>query len=113
MNPLLALRALTSDIKHTVGKVTDDESSLGNPSGLDTRAKDILVVWQVVRLSDTIDGIEITKRDFVSGFSFTVLFVDVQVEDWIPLLSVANCYPEGLLQDIVLHGAQVVRAGFV
>lgn len=59
MNPLLTLRTLTTDIEHAVGKIADDESRLGNTGGLDTRAKDILVVGNVVGLGDTVYRIEV------------------------------------------------------
>ena len=38
MDPFLSLGSLTSDIEHAVGKLTDDESSLGDTSGLHSRS---------------------------------------------------------------------------
>lgn len=80
VDPLLTLRTLTADVEHAVGKVTNDERSFGNTSGLDTRAKDILIVWQVVRLSDAANGIEIAENTVVS-FALTVLLLRVHEEE--------------------------------
>jgi hypothetical protein len=38
VNPLFSFRTLSSDIKHTICEVTNDECGFGNTSGLDTRA---------------------------------------------------------------------------
>lgn len=38
MNPLLTLGTLTTDVKHTVGEVANDEGGFSNTSGLYTRA---------------------------------------------------------------------------
>lgn len=59
MDPLLSLGSLSSNIEHSVGEVTDDESCLGDTGGLDTRAQDILVTGGVVGGGDTVDGIEV------------------------------------------------------
>ena len=63
VNPLLTLGSLTADVEHPVGQIADDECGLGDTGGLDTRAEDILVSGEVVGLGDTVNGIEVAKRD--------------------------------------------------
>jgi len=48
VDPLLSLGALATDIKHAVCEIADDECSLGDTCGLDTRAKHVLVIGNVV-----------------------------------------------------------------
>lgn len=55
VDPLLSLRSLTTDVEHAVGQVADDEGSLGDTGGLDTRAQDVLVVGDVVGGGDAIN----------------------------------------------------------
>ena len=38
MYPLLALRALTANVKHVVGKLAEVEDGLGDTSGAEARA---------------------------------------------------------------------------
>jgi len=59
MDPLLTLRTLTTDVEHAVGQIADDESRLSNTSGLDTRAQNILIVWNVVWCCDTVDRVKV------------------------------------------------------
>lgn len=61
VNPLLALRTLATNIEHPVREFTDDEGRLGDTSSLDTRSENILVVGDVVVLSDSADIIEIAE----------------------------------------------------
>lgn len=44
VDPFLALRPLPADIKHPVCQLTDDECSLRNAGGFNTRSKYILIV---------------------------------------------------------------------
>lgn len=57
--PLLSLGSLTTDVEHAVGKVTDDECSLGDTGCLDTRAKDILVVGNVIGSGNTVNRVKV------------------------------------------------------
>lgn len=59
MNPLLTLGTLTTDVEHAVGKVANDEGGLGNTGCLDTGTEDILVVGDVVRLSDAVYRVKV------------------------------------------------------
>src|SRR5690242_1277704 len=59
VDPLLALRSLTTNVEHAVGQVADDEGSLGDTSCLDTRAQDILVVGNVVGGGDAVNRVEV------------------------------------------------------
>jgi hypothetical protein len=59
VNPLLTFRPLSTNIEHTVGKIANDKRSLGDTSGLDTRAKDILVAGEVVGLGNAFDGVKV------------------------------------------------------
>ena len=59
VDPLLSLRSLSSYIEHTVCEVANDEGGFGNTSGLDTRTENILVVWHVIGLGDTLNVIEV------------------------------------------------------
>lgn len=38
VDPFLSLGSLTSDVEHAVGKLADDESGLGDTSGLHSRS---------------------------------------------------------------------------
>lgn len=67
VDPLLTFRTLATDVEHAVSQITDDESSLGDTGGLDTRAEDVLVGGEVVRLRDTVDGIEVAKKSVNRG----------------------------------------------
>ena len=62
VDPLLSLRTLSSDIKHSVCKVSNDECGLGNTSGLDTGTEDILVVGHIVGLCDALNVVEVAIR---------------------------------------------------
>ena len=61
VNPLLTFGTLSSDIKHSVCELADNEGSLGDTSGLNTRSQDILVVWHVVVLCDSGNIVEVAK----------------------------------------------------
>lgn len=61
MDPLLSLRSLSSYIEHSVRKLPNNESSLSDTSGLHTRSKDILVVWHVIVLGDSVDVVEVAE----------------------------------------------------
>lgn len=63
VDPLLSLGTLSTNVEHAVGELFDDEGGLGDTGGLDTRAEDILVVWQVVGLGDARDGVEVAKKE--------------------------------------------------
>ena len=62
VNPLLSFRSLSSDIKHAVCKITDDESRLSNTGRLYPRSQDILVVRHIVGLSDTLNIVEVARN---------------------------------------------------
>jgi len=59
MNPLLTLGTLTTNVEHAVGKIANDEGGLGDTGRLDTGTEDILVVGNVVRLSDAVYRVEV------------------------------------------------------
>jgi hypothetical protein len=61
MDPLLSFRSLSSNIKHAISQVPNDEGGLRNTSGLDTRSKHILVVGHIVWLSDPLDVVEVAE----------------------------------------------------
>lgn len=61
MNPLLSLRALATNVKHAISEIADDESGLGDTSGLDTRAQNILIVRHVVRSGNACNVIEVAR----------------------------------------------------
>lgn len=60
MYPFLSFRSLTTNIVHAVGQLSNVEGSLGDASGLDSRAKDVLIVGNVVGLRNARDRVEIT-----------------------------------------------------
>lgn len=62
VNPLLAFRALTTNVEHSIREFADDEGRLGNTGGLDTRPENILIVGHVIGSGDTGDVIEIAVR---------------------------------------------------
>lgn len=45
VDPLLTFRSLTTNIKHTVGQVANNESGFSDTGCFDTRPEDILVCW--------------------------------------------------------------------
>ena len=59
MDPLLSLRSLSSNIEHTVCKVSNDEGGFSDTSSLDTGAQNILVIWHVVMLGNALDVVEV------------------------------------------------------
>jgi len=62
MDPLLSLGTLATDVKHAICEIADDECSLGDTGGLDTRAQDVLVVGNIVWSRNAVDGIEVAAR---------------------------------------------------
>ena len=61
MDPLLALGALSTDVKHTVCEFANNEGSLGDASGLDTGAQDVLIVGEIIWLGNTGDVVEVAN----------------------------------------------------
>lgn len=59
MNPLLSFRALTTDIKHAVSQVTNNEGSFGNTGCLNARSKNVLITWSVTGVANAIYGIKV------------------------------------------------------
>lgn len=71
MDPLLSLGTLSSNIEHAVGEVSNDEGCFGDTRGLDTGAKDILIVWHVIMLSDSLDVIKVARQRVLGSALFT------------------------------------------
>jgi len=61
MNPLLSFRSLSTYIEHAVGEVTNNKCCLGDTSGLDTRPENILIIWHIIRLRDTLNIIKVAR----------------------------------------------------
>jgi len=55
MNPLLSLRPLPTHVEHAIGEVLNDECSLSDTGGLDSRSENILVIGEVVVGSNAVD----------------------------------------------------------
>jgi len=72
VNPLLSLRSLSSDIKHTVCEISNDEGGFGDTGSLDTRSENILIVWHVVWLCDAVDIVKVAEKRTISLW-FTVI----------------------------------------
>jgi hypothetical protein len=62
VNPLLTFGTLSTNVKHAVGEVTNDEGGFGDTRGLDTRTEDILVTRKVVGLSDALNRIKVASK---------------------------------------------------
>lgn len=62
MYPLFPLRTLSADIEHSVCEVANDEGGLGDAGRLYTRAEDVLIVGDVVRLCNAVNGIKVAAR---------------------------------------------------
>lgn len=62
MYPLLTLRTLTADIEHAVCEIADDECGLGDTSGLDTGAEDVLIVGNIVWCGNAIDRVKVAAE---------------------------------------------------
>lgn len=62
MYPLLSLRSLTTNVKHSIREVTDDKSGLGDTSGFDTRSQDILIVGEVIVSGDSVNRVKVAER---------------------------------------------------
>lgn len=78
VNPLLTLRALSTDVKHSVCKLANNESGLSDTGGLDTRSEHILVIWHVVVLSNSADVVKVAITvsaclDRIESDSLTIL----------------------------------------
>lgn len=63
VNPLLSLRSLSTNIEHSICEVSNNERSLSDTSSLDTGSEDILVVGHIIALGDSLDVIEVTRRE--------------------------------------------------
>lgn len=61
VNPLLSLRPLTTDVEHPVSEVANDESCLGDTSGLDTGPQHVLVIGHVIGCGNTLDVVEVAS----------------------------------------------------
>lgn len=66
MNPLLALGSLSTNIEHSVGEVANDKCGLSDTCSLYSRSKDILVVRNVVGLSNAIYRVKVARGGSVS-----------------------------------------------
>lgn len=62
VNPFLPFGSLTTNIKHPVSQIADDERGFRDTGGLDTRAENILVGGEIVGLGDALNSIEVTKQ---------------------------------------------------
>lgn len=62
VDPLLAFRSLATHVEHPVSEITNDKGCLSDTGGLDTRPKNVLVVWHVVGSSDTSNVIEVASN---------------------------------------------------
>lgn len=65
VNPFLTFRTLATNIEHAICEIPNNEGSLRDSGSLDTGAEHVLVVWNVVRLCDSVDGVEIAKHHIV------------------------------------------------
>lgn len=63
MDPLLALRSLTANVEHPVGKFANDEGGLRYASSLHTGAEHVLVIGEVVWCCDSVDGVEVATAN--------------------------------------------------
>lgn len=61
VNPLLTLRSLATHVEHAVGQIANNEGGLGDTSGLDTRAENILVSGEIVGLSNAVNRVKVTR----------------------------------------------------
>lgn len=71
MDPFLPLRALTTNVEHTVGEVANDESCLCDTGGLDTGAEDILVTGQIIGRGNTFDRVKVATNRGKTANSIT------------------------------------------
>lgn len=62
VNPLLSFRSLTTNIVHAIGEFANVKGGLSDASGLDSGAKNILIVGNVVGVCDARDGIEVAIK---------------------------------------------------
>ena len=62
VNPLLPFGSLTTNIKHPVGQIANDECGFRDTGGLDTRAEDILVGGEIVGLGNALNSIEVATQ---------------------------------------------------
>lgn len=59
VDPLFALRSLTSDVEKLISELADLEGGLGDASGLDARTQDVLIGRHVVGLANALNGIKV------------------------------------------------------
>ena len=62
MYPFLTFGALTTNVEHAICEVSDIERRLGYTGGLDTGAQDILIIGEVIRLSDAVNGVKVADE---------------------------------------------------
>jgi hypothetical protein len=62
VDPLLPFGSLATDVEHTVGQIANDEGGLSDTGSLDTRPKNVLIIWYVVGRGDTFDGVEVATE---------------------------------------------------
>ena len=75
MNPLLTLRSLATHVEHAVGQIANNEGSLGDTSGLDTRAENILVSGEIVGLSNAVNSVKVARRDSTLAIAGVIIGV--------------------------------------
>jgi len=63
VDPLLSLRTLSTNIEHTVCKISNNEGGFGDTSGLYTRSEDVLVIWHIIWLCNALNVVKVARED--------------------------------------------------
>jgi hypothetical protein len=62
VDPLLSLASLTAHIDHSELHVLDSKGNFRDTRGASPRTEDILIIREIIRMSDTVHGIKETRK---------------------------------------------------
>jgi len=54
VDPFLSLGSLSTNVKHAISQILNDEGGFCDTGGFDSRPEDVLVIWHVVMGSDAV-----------------------------------------------------------
>lgn len=63
MNPLFPLSSKAADIKYPASDIFYSKESVGDADSVDPDSENVLICWRVIRQSDTVDRVEIARKN--------------------------------------------------
>lgn len=67
VDPLFTFRSLTTDVKHAIRQLANDEGRLRDTSSLDTRSENVLVRGKIVALGNSVDRVKVARWPLVTS----------------------------------------------